>query len=97
METEELKAHAAKAADILAVMSNSSRLLALCYLCEGDKTVQELQLHIGIKQSALSQHLAVLRREKLVVANKEGQSVRYSIDSADAKKLIQTLCDIYCR
>ena len=97
LEIDKLKENAVKAADILGVMSNASRLLALCYLCEGDKTVQELQAHLGIKQSALSQHLAVLRREKLVTTSKEGKSVIYSLASADVRTLLQTLCEIYCR
>ncbi len=96
MEIEQLHENAAKAASILGVMSNPSRLLALCYLCEGDKTVQQLQGHLNIGQSALSQHLAVLRRENLVSTRREGQNVHYSISSADAKRLIETLCDIYC-
>ena len=96
LETEQLKENAIKAADILGVLANPSRLLAVCYLCEGDKTVQELQSHLGIKQSALSQHLAVLRREKLVTTSKEGKNVIYSLASSDVKKLLQTLCEIYC-
>lgn len=96
METQELKENAVKAAAILNVMSNSTRLLVLCYLCEGPKTVQELQVQLDIRQSALSQHLAVLRREKLVTTRKEGQSVHYSLASEEAQELLETLCRIYC-
>lgn len=95
-ELEKLRENAEKAAQILGVMSNPSRLLALCYLCEGDKTVQQLQAHVGIRQSALSQHLAILRSEKLVSTRKEGQNVHYSLASPDAKRLIMTLYEIYC-
>lgn len=96
MEIEQLRENAAKAADILSVMSNPTRLLTLCYLCEGEKTVQQLQDHLGSRQSALSQHLAILRRENLVETRREGQNVHYSLVSPDAKKLILTLCEIYC-
>jgi DNA-binding transcriptional ArsR family regulator len=66
---------ASHACELLKAMANEWRLIILCQLSEGEKTVSELQGILGLSQSALSQHLAVLRREKIVSARKDAQSV----------------------
>src|SRR5210317_1180791 len=95
-ELTELHDMASHACDLLKAMANEWRLRILCQLAEGEKTVSELQSLLGLSQSALSQHLAVLRREKIVRARKHAQSVSYSLAGDDAPKVMQTLHEVFC-
>jgi DNA-binding transcriptional ArsR family regulator len=92
----ELHDMAAHAVELLKAMANEWRLMILCQLAEGEKTVSELQSLLGLSQSALSQHLAVLRREKIVKARKHAQSVSYSLAGDDAPKVKNTLHEVFC-
>ena len=95
-ELSELHDMAAHACELLKAMANEWRLMILCQLSEGERTVSELQAMLGLSQSALSQHLAVLRREKIVKARKHAQSVSYSLAGEDATKVMHTLHDVFC-
>ncbi|MBT8092585.1 MAG: metalloregulator ArsR/SmtB family transcription factor [Gammaproteobacteria bacterium] len=92
----ELHDMAAHAVELLKAMANEWRLMILCQLSEGEKTVTELQEILGLSQSALSQHLAILRREKIVQARKHAQSVSYSLAGDDAAKVMTTLHEVFC-
>ena len=96
MDLNALKDSAKNASNLLKVMSNEWRLLILCHLASGDESVGELEKKLSLSQSALSQHLAVLRREKLVTTRREAQTIYYSIDSDDAKAIMETLYDRFC-
>ncbi|MDH3616807.1 MAG: metalloregulator ArsR/SmtB family transcription factor [Gammaproteobacteria bacterium] len=96
-ELTELHDMAAQAVELLKAMANEWRLMILCQLSEGEKTVSELQEILGLSQSALSQHLAVLRRERIVRARKHAQSVSYSLSGEDATKVMQTLHEVFCK
>ena len=87
---------ASHAVELLKAMANEWRLMILWQLAEGEKTVSELQSTLGLSQSALSQHLAILRREKIVRARKHAQSVSYSLSGEDATKVMDTLHDVVC-
>ena len=95
-ELTELHEMASQACELLKAMANEWRLMVLCQLSQGEKTVSELQGILGLSQSALSQHLAVLRREKLVSARKEAQSVYYSLHGAEATEVMAALHDLFC-
>ena len=95
-EFSELHGMASHAVELLKAMANEWRLMILCQLSEGEKTVGELQGQLGLSQSALSQHLAVLRREKIVKARKEAQSVFYSLAGNEAPKVMQSLHEVFC-
>ena len=92
----ELHDMASHAVELLKAMANEWRLMILCQLAEGEKTVSELQAILGLSQSALSQHLAVLRREKIVKSRKQAQSVTYSLAGAEAPKVMNTLHEVFC-
>lgn len=92
----ELHDMAANACELLKAMANEWRLMILCQLAEGDKTVSELQSLLGLSQSALSQHLAILRREKIVRSRKRAQSVTYSLSGDEATKVMETLHEVFC-
>ncbi len=92
----ELQDMAVHAVELLKAMANEWRLMILCQLAEGEKTVSELQQLLGLSQSALSQHLAVLRRERIVTARKHAQSVSYSLAGDEAPKVMHALHDVFC-
>ncbi|KJE35079.1 ArsR family transcriptional regulator [Thalassospira sp. HJ] len=96
MELNNLEEKAEQASTLLKAMSNQSRLLILCQLNEGEKSVGELERIVGLSQSALSQHLARLRRDKLVQTRREAQTIYYSLNGDDALRVIETLYGLYC-
>lgn len=93
---EQLETNAANAAGLLKALSNESRLLILCNLVGGEKCVGELNDRIPLSQSALSQHLARLRKDELVSIRKEAQTVFYRISSPEAEQIIEVLYNVYC-
>ncbi len=92
----ELHDMAANACELLKAMANEWRLMILCQLSEGEKTVSELQGLLGLSQSALSQHLAILRRERIVRSRKHAQSVTYSLAGDEATRVMESLHDVFC-
>ena len=93
----ELQGNARRAAGLLKAMSNPSRLVILCQLAEGERSVGELEEQVGLSQSGISQHLAVLRREHVVVTRRDRQTVFYSLASQDIVTLMHTLHDVFCK
>lgn len=91
----ELQARAQSASGLLKAMSNENRLMILCTLVHGEKTVTQLEDGIGLSQSALSQHLAVLRQSNLVTTRRDAQSIYYSLEGAEARSVIETLYGLY--
>ena len=87
---------AAAAARLLRVLANERRMMILCQLSGGERSVGELLPLIGISQSALSQHLAVLRSDGLVATRREGLSIRYRIVDPAAAQVMTTLASIFC-
>lgn len=94
---KQLEKNAHKASDLLGAMANTSRLMILCRLADGERSVSDLQPLIGLSQSALSQHLAVLRRKHLVRTRRDGQSIYYSLSSGQAASIMHTLHEQFCR
>ena len=96
MNLGELEARALRAASLLKAMANPVRLLVLCQLAEGEKSVGELEGGVEVSQSALSQHHALLRQRKLVKSRRAGQTIFYSLDGAEAPALLAALYQVYC-
>jgi len=96
LDFDKLRQSATKASALLKSMANENRLLILCQLVESEKSVTALQRELPLSQSALSQHLAVLRREGLVSTRREAQSIFYSLASHEAQSVLETLYDLYC-
>jgi DNA-binding transcriptional ArsR family regulator len=96
MEIQDMYGNAEKAAVMLKAMANQHRLMILCLLNNGERSVSELNQQIGIPQSSLSQHLGQLRREKLVTTRREAQTIYYSLASEEVKAVISTLYQVYC-
>jgi DNA-binding transcriptional ArsR family regulator len=85
-----------RASELLKSLANRSRLLILCQLLDGERSVGELVAFLGIRDTAVSQHLALLRKDGLVAARREGQTIRYAIASRPAEQILTTLAAIYC-
>jgi ArsR family transcriptional regulator, virulence genes transcriptional regulator len=96
MDPEEMRAHAADASRLLKALANEKRLVLLCLLVEGERSVGELNARVDLSQSALSQHLAVLRDDGLVSTRREAQNIYYALAPGPAERIIATLHDIYC-
>lgn len=95
-EVGQLKENAAVASALLRAMSNECRLLILCHLLERPQSVTELEQLVDLSQSALSQHLAVLRRQGLIRARRESRSIFYSISSEPVVAVMNTLYEEFC-
>lgn len=93
---QEMKVHAQDAAQLLKALANESRLMILCSLVQTELNVSELNDRVDLSQSALSQHLAWLRRENLVQTRRDAQTIYYSLQGTKAKEVIQVLQGIYC-
>jgi DNA-binding transcriptional ArsR family regulator len=95
-DPEAMRTHAADAARLLKALANEKRLMLLCLLAEGERSVGELNARVDLSQSALSQHLAVLREDGLVTTRREGQAIHYALAAGPAQQVIATLHAIYC-
>ncbi len=93
---EKMSAHAADATRLLKALANEKRLMILCLLADSERTVGELNAMLDLSQSALSQHLAVLRDDGLVQTRRDAQSVVYSLRSGPAQRVIDLLHKVYC-
>ncbi len=96
MSIEDLQANAQRASTLLKAMSNERRLLILCHLSQGERTVGELEDLVDLSQSALSQHLARLRRDRLVRTRRNAQNIYYSLNGHEAQTIMATLHGLYC-
>ena len=95
-DLDQMRRHADDAAQLLRSVGNPQRLLILCELVEGETGVGQLLERLQLSQSALSQHLAVLREAELVDVRREGVQAFYSLASGPVRTLMQTLHAIYC-
>lgn len=93
---ELMKAAASEASSLMKSLANETRLMILCQLVDGEKSVGELRELLGIAQSPLSQHLARLRRDGLVETRREAQTIYYRLAGENAPKVLQTLYELYC-
>lgn len=97
LDTDAMVANARKASDFLKALSHENRLLILCLLVDGEKTVNELEQALKLRQSAVSQQLARLRADDLVEARRNGKSVHYSIARPEVVEIISALYRAFCR
>jgi ArsR family transcriptional regulator len=96
-ELKAMQANAGQAVEMLRALSNEARLLVLCQLGTGEKSVGELNDLVGLSQSALSQHLAKLRAEGLVATRREAQTIYYRIADPRVSELVAALHGIFCK
>ncbi|MAA96685.1 MAG: transcriptional regulator [Stappia sp.] len=89
--------NARTASDFLKAIAHESRLLILCILAEGEKSVTELETLLALRQPTVSQQLARLRMDKLVTTRREGKTVYYSLANEDARKVIEVVYSVFCK
>lgn len=94
MNIGEIERNVEFAAGLLKALSNEKRLLIICALHRGEKSVGELEELIGLSQSALSQHLARLRKDKLVRTRRDAQTIYYSLDHEATTEILKCLYEI---
>lgn len=87
---------AGRASELMKTLSHKDRLMIMCHLVAGEKSVSELAQLLDIPQSPLSQHLARMRQENLVNTRRSAQSIFYSIASHEAERMVEVLHELYC-
>jgi len=95
MNIKELQKNAGRTADLLRAIGNEHRLKILCYLGDGESSVGDLEPLVGLRQSALSQHLGVLRDFGLVKTRRNAQTIIYSLTDEEVVSIIgalKTIC-----
>ena len=96
IEMREMVAAAEEAAGVLRALSNPSRLMILCYLATGERTVGEIETALGLGQAYVSQQLARLRDEGLVAATRDGRMMRYRLSDDRVAPVIAVLQQQFC-
>ncbi len=91
-----MEAAADSASDLLKALANRHRLLIICQLVDGERSVGELAQFLGLRDSTVSQHLALLRKDGLVSARRDAQTIYYSIASEPAREILAALYRVYC-
>jgi DNA-binding transcriptional ArsR family regulator len=89
--------NAKRASDFLKALAHESRLLILCILADGEKSVSELENELGLRQPTVSQQLARLRADGLVSTRRDGKIIYYSLASDEARTVIGAIYDVFCR
>ena len=96
IKADDMLAAADEASALLKALANRHRLIIVCQLIEKERSVGELAALLKLRNSTVSQHLALLRKDGLVTARRAGQTIWYSIGSAPARALVRTLYQSYC-
>ena len=95
-DIDAMQVQAGRASTLLSAMCNEKRLMILCQLVQGERSVNELTEALETPQSTISQHLALLRREGFVRPRRDGQTQFYSLAGDDARAILETLQSLYC-
>jgi ArsR family transcriptional regulator len=91
-----LSGNVAEAAALLKALAHEGRLMTLCHLATGEKSVSELEELLGLRQAAVSQQLARLRLEGLVDARRDGKTIHYSVRDPRAARLMRVIHELFC-
>jgi DNA-binding transcriptional ArsR family regulator len=95
-DLERMTDNAKRASDFLKALAHESRLMMLCILAEGEKSVSELEQELGLRQPTVSQQLARLRADGLVTTRRDGKTIYYTVASDDARTIIGAIYDVFC-
>jgi ArsR family transcriptional regulator, virulence genes transcriptional regulator len=96
-DLDRMTENAKRASDFLKALAHESRLMMLCILAEGEKSVSELEQELGLRQPTVSQQLARLRADGLVTTRRNGKTIYYSVASEEARTIIGAIYDVFCR
>ena len=96
-ELEHMADNAKRASAFLKALAHESRLMILCILADGEKSVSELEQELGLRQPTVSQQLARLRADGLVATRRDGKVINYSLASEEARVVIGAVYEVFCR
>ena len=96
MQAKDIQEAADRAVALLKALASRNRLMILCTLVEGERSVGALAEELGLRDTVASQHLALLRRDGLVKSRRDGQTIYYALAGDEARRVLATLYDIYC-
>ncbi len=97
VQHQDMAESARAASDMLKALAHETRLMILCMLVEGEKSVSELEALLDMRQPTVSQQLARLRADRLVNTKREGKTIYYSLASEEARQVIEVLYKLYCK
>ncbi|WP_199259941.1 ArsR/SmtB family transcription factor [Paracoccus binzhouensis] len=96
IDPEAMRSAAGAASEFLKSLGNQHRLMILCALSSGEKSVGQLAEFLGIRDSTVSQHLALLRRDRIIAGRRAGQVIWYRIESEPARRVMAVLYESFC-
>jgi len=96
LPTAAMMASAGDACALLKALANPHRLMIVCTLIEGEQSVGALAQMLGVRETVASQHLSLLRRDGVVAARRNGQTIYYGLQSGQARALVETLFRLFC-
>jgi DNA-binding transcriptional ArsR family regulator len=96
LDLDQMRVSARTVTAILRALANEDRLLLLCQMTQGERSVSELETELDIRQPTLSQQLGVLRTERLVTTRREGKRIFYAVADPKVRALLGTLYTLYC-
>ena len=96
MNIKDMQRAAADASRLMESLSSENRLMILCQLAEGEKSVGALAASLRLRHAAVSQQLALLRKDGLVATRRDGQTIHYSLRGTAARRVIGLLYELYC-
>ncbi|MEZ5884260.1 MAG: metalloregulator ArsR/SmtB family transcription factor [Paracoccaceae bacterium] len=87
---------AQEASNLLKALAHEGRLMIMCHLASGEKSVTELEILLESRQAAVSQQLARLRLENIVTCRREGKAIYYSLRDPKAARIVELVYDMFC-
>lgn len=96
-ELDRMVGNAKRASEFLKALAHENRLMILCILAEGEKSVSELEDFLALRQPTVSQQLARLRADGLVSTRRDGKTIYYNLASEEARTVIGAIYDVFCR
>src|SRR5210317_241563 len=96
IDLNQMSQSADRASSLMKTLGHRDRLMILCHLAEGEKSVGQIAELLEISQSPLSQHLSRMRKEDLVDTRREAQTIYYSLKSGEASRIVEVLYELFC-
>jgi DNA-binding transcriptional ArsR family regulator len=96
IDLDQMAQSANRASALMKTLGHKDRLMILCHLADGEKSVGQIAKLLEISQSPLSQHLSRMRKEGLVVTRREAQTIFYSLKSGEASRIVEVLYELFC-
>lgn len=96
LDLDQMAQSASRASALMKTLGHKDRLMILCHLADGEKSVGEIADLLEIPQSPLSQHLSRMRKEELVDTRREAQTIYYSLKSGEASRIVEVLYELFC-